>query len=54
MVCGPQPRVATIYSDASFEEGTLRLGWICFIPGIKPLTGWYLPGPFVRFGVMDP
>lgn len=34
---GHQP-VVRIYSDASFEEGILRLGWVIFVPG-HPVVG---------------
>ena len=38
-VCGPGNPVLRIYSDASFEEGILRVGWICFPPHMCLLGG---------------
>ncbi|CAJ1382087.1 unnamed protein product [Effrenium voratum] len=31
-VCGPERRPLVIYSDASFEKGSLRLGWVVMDP----------------------
>ena len=38
-ICGRPPQPVRIYSDASFEEGVLRLGWIIFPPTGKPFGG---------------
>eukprot|EP00435_Cladocopium_sp_Y103_P025373 s2946_g6.t1 len=38
-VCGPPKPLLRIYSDASFEDGQLRVGWICMPPGRQPLGG---------------
>ena len=38
-VCGSVSPPAVVYSDASFEGGELRLGWVIFIPGRTPFGG---------------
>lgn len=38
-VCGPPKPLLRVYSDASFEDGELRLGWVCMPPGQRPLGG---------------
>jgi len=37
----------TVYSDASFEEGVLRLGWIIFPPSGRPVGGTCVVPPRV-------
>ena len=37
----------TVYSDASFEDGVLRLGWIIFPPGGRPVGGTCVVPPRV-------
>lgn len=37
-VCGPTDTTLRVYSDASFENGVLRLGWVCFPRG-QPACG---------------
>ena len=38
-VCGPLPEVLRVYSDASFENSILRLGWVCFSSEHPPIGG---------------
>ena len=51
-ICGATPQPIRIYSDASFEDGVLRLGWIVFPLRGRPFGGTcavprpcYTPGP---------
>ena len=46
--CLPPPLV--VYSDASFEQGTLRLGWVICPPNQKPLGGTCRVPPAVIAG----
>jgi len=39
--------VLRVYSDASFEGGELRLGWVLFPPGCQPVGGTCLVPPAV-------
>ena len=39
IVAGPLKPVVKVYSDASFEDGVLRLGWIIFPPTGQPSGG---------------
>ena len=39
VVAGPLQPVVRVYSDASFEQGVLRLGWIIFHPDHSPTGG---------------
>ena len=39
VVAGPPQPVVRVYSDASFEQGVLRLGWIIFHPDHPPTGG---------------
>ena len=39
IVAGPTPPLVTVYSDASFEKGILRLGWVIFDHGSRPIGG---------------
>lgn len=42
----PQGRpLVRCYSDASFENGTLRLGWVVFLPNTTPIGGTCLVPP---------
>ena len=47
VVIGPPPPLLRIYSDASFEDGELRLGWICFPPTSAPVGGTCVVPPSV-------
>lgn len=47
VVCGKLPPILRVYSDASFEDGTLRLGWICFDDEHPPQGGSCLVPPLV-------
>ena len=38
-VVGQLPLPIVVYSDASFENGVLRLGWVIFAPNCTPLGG---------------
>ena len=38
IVAGPTPPLVTVYSDASFEKGILRLGWVILDHGSR--TNW--------------
>jgi len=38
-VCGPPKPLLRVYSDASFEDGELRVGWICMPPSQQPIGG---------------
>ena len=38
-VVGQLPLPIVVYSDASFENGVLRLGWVIFVPNGTPLGG---------------
>ena len=46
-VLGAPPPTLRIYSDASFEHGELRLGWVCFVPNCRPFGGSCLVPPTV-------
>lgn len=50
VVIGQPPPVMRIYSDASFENGELRLGWICFPPASSPVGGTCVVPPQVLEG----
>ena len=39
VVVGPSPPPLRIYSDASFKDGQLRLGWVCLHPALDPVGG---------------
>lgn len=47
VVIGPPPPLLRVYSDASFEDGELRLGWICFPPNSQPVGGTCVVPPSV-------
>ena len=48
-VCGPERRPLVIYSDASFEKGSLRLGWVVMDPdqSFSPVGGTCVVPPEV-------
>lgn len=47
LVLHQSPPVTRIYSDASFENDILRLGWVIFIPGTMPVAGTCIVPPEV-------
>eukprot|EP00435_Cladocopium_sp_Y103_P063617 s646_g25.t1 len=38
-VAGPTPPLVVVYSDASFEQGILRLGWVIYTHAHRPVGG---------------